>query len=845
MKLSLRDWRAIIATLLLPVLAAALTIWSISGRTNRFDQVPAAIVNLDEGVHMKVNGKDQLVPLGRQLAAGLMYPSEPVTTNLKWQLVKEDQAVEGLKHGEYQAIITIPKQFSKNLTTIGTKDATAALITVTSNDASSEIMGMISAQIADAAAHSMGSVFTEKMLDQLYLGFNEFKDQLGKAADGARQLDDGAHQLGDGTGQLQAGVWELSGGAWSLANGLGQANQGANDLAAGAGELNTGASKLSSGAHQLAGGLGKLRDGVSGTPGNPGLLGGMAEVNKGVNGPGGLAEGTKALAGGAGQLSEGVDKLTTGLQKITSVLVELEKLLPPDYLDRIPDTSGLEADLDRLDAILADSNSLLAALRGQIEGDANNVGVLPQLRAALAECEAQASGADQCAQLRAGIAALEQVMAQWPDSDVRIDELLTRLQTTITDLGLDKLRADLIRISKDIAAFTEQLREAGGFAGLDTQLTKLREGAAELAAGAAQLDAGVNGKGDASPGLASGIAQLYDGVKTLDGALNGTPTTPSLVGGSEQLAAGVDQLLGGTGQLATGAGALADGIGQASSGADQLAAGTDELGAGAGQLHEGVMELIAGTTRFATELADGAEQVPSYSDAERTKIVKMGAIPVKAEDSRLNAAASSANVVFPWAAAIVLWLGAFGSYLVMPGLRRRQLVSTNSATQVAWRSLWPALVLGLLQGAGVVVVATAMGVRPVNLVGTTFLLLLGVGVFAAVNQAMLAVAGARLGRLLAMLFLVVQVVSLGGVIPIETAPPAFHVIEGVMPLSILSAGLSHTVLGGQLTNMVGSVVPLLVWGLAAVGLTIVAASKARRLTGARVRQMSEKQAALA
>lgn len=845
MKLSLRDWRAIIATLLLPVLAAALTIWSISGRTNRFDQIPAAIVNLDEGVQMEVNGTNQLVPLGRQLAAGLMYPSEPITTNLNWQLVKEDQAERGLKHGEYQAIITIPKQFSKNVVTIGTKDATAALITVTSNDASSELMGMISAQIADAAAHSMGSVFTEKMLDRIYLGFNEFKEQISQAADGARQLDEGAHQLGEGSGQLHAGVGELSQGAWVLADGLGQANGGADELAAGAGELHAGAGKLSTGAHQLAAGLGKLRDGVSGTVGQPGLLGGLATLDKGVNGEGGLAAGTAALAGGAGQLSQGVTKLTTGLQKITSTLAQLEKLLPPQYLDRLPDTSGLEEALDRLDAMLADSNSLLAALRAQLEGDAHTVGVLPQLRAALDECQAQAGGQDDCAQLRAAISALEQVITQWPDSDPHLDNMLNRLRAAITNLGLDALREDLVRISQDIAAFTEQLRQSGGFTGLDHQLTQLRQGAAELAAGASQLDVGVNGAGAGKPGLASAVSQLHDGVKALDGALNGTPTTPSLVGGSQQLATGIDQLLGGTGQLAAGAGTLAEGIGQAHSGANQLAAGTDQLSVGSGQLHEGVMELIKGTTRFATELIQGAEQVPSYTDAERTRIVKMGAIPVKAQNSRLNAATSPANVVFPWAAAIVLWLGAFGSYLVMPGLRRRQLVSTNCATQVAWGSLWPALLLGLVQAVGVVVVATAMGVRPVNLVGTTFLLLLGVGVFAAVNQAMLAVAGARLGRLLAMLFLVVQVVSLGGVIPIQTAPPAFHLIEGVLPLSILSTGLSHTVLGGQLTNMVGAVVPLLVWGLAASALTVVAASKARRFTGSRVRQLLEKPSALA
>lgn len=841
MKLTLRDWRAIIATLLLPVLAAALTIWSISGRTNRFDQVPAAIVNLDEGVHMKVNGKDQLVPLGRELVAGLMYPSKPVSTNLNWQLVKEDQAVKGLTHGEYQAIITIPKEFSKHLTSIGTTEATPALITVTSNDASSEIMGKISEQIANVAAHSLGSVFTEKMLDKIYLGFNDIKDQMGKAASGAKELDSGAQRLGQGAGNLKDGISQLSEGAWALADGLGQANAGAQQLATGADALGSGADQLATGAHRLADGLGQLRDGVHGTASSPGLLGGMAALDKGVNGKGGLADGTKQLAQGASQLNQGVTTLTTSLQEVTSVLADLEKLLPEGYLDNLPDTTQLEKDLEQLDAILADSKSLLAALRAQIEGDSNNPGVLPQLRSALAQCEINATDPAQCAQLRNAITSLEAVLKDWPQSDPRIDEVLKRLHGAIRDLGLENLRAELLRISKELTDLADKLEQAGGFAGLDGKLTQLREGANALAVGAAQLDQGVNGKG----GLASAVTQLHEGVSAVDGALNGTATTPSLVGGSQRLAAGIDQLNAGSSKLADGAQTLAQGIGQAASGSSQLASGSSQLNDGASALHAGVMQLIRGTNRFATELADGAKQVPSYTDAQRTKIVKMGAIPVRTQDARLNEADSNANVVFPWAAAIVLWLGAFGSYLVMPGLRRKLLSSTNSSSKVAWLSLWPALALGLLQAAGVVVVATAMGVRPVNLLGTTALLILGVGVFAAVNQTMLAVAGARMGRLIALLFLVIQVVSLGGVIPIETAPPAFHAVEGVLPLSILSAGLSHTVLGGELTNILGSALPLLVWGLVALGLSVVAAAKARHVSGTRVRERAQKNQALA
>ncbi|MDO5721141.1 MAG: YhgE/Pip domain-containing protein [Actinomycetaceae bacterium] len=843
MNLSLRDWRAIIATLLLPVLAAALTIWSTSGRTDRFDQIPAAIVNLDKGVEMELNGTKQMVPLGRQLASGLMYPKEDVRTNLNWHLVKEENARTGLAEGKYQAVITIPEKFSENLVTIGTTDAKAALITVTSNDASSEIMGMISQQIADAAAHSMGSEFTERMLDQIYLGFNEMKDQLGQAADGAAQLDDGAKRLGQGSSALSSGAWQLSSGLTELSSGLGEASDGAQALAGGAGELNSGVGQLQAGANRLAGGLAQLGQGVAGTKQQPGLVGGVSAIDAGVNGPGGLAEGTKALAEGSAQLGEGVGTLTTSLQKVTKVLMELEQLLPEDYLEQIPSTAQIQADLERLEAALADSNGLLLALRGQLEGDANNVGLLPQLQAALTECEALATGPEDCQQLRAAIATVESVIAQWPTSNPEIDQVLARLNQALSDLGVEQLKDDLLRISRQIEEFTDRLQAAGGIKGIDAKLTELRDGANQLAAGAQELNLGVNGKPD-SPGLAQGISQLKDGINTVNTALNGDGTNPSLVGGSRQLASGINQLMAGTQALSSGADELAGGISQAADGAGQLTEGGSTLAQGASALDAGVMELIKGTTRFASELEDGAQQVPSYTDAERTRIVKMGAIPVRAQDDRINQATALANVVFPWAAAIVLWIGAFGAYLVMPGLRRRLLASTHTSWQVAWRSLWPALAIGALQALGVIVVATAMGVKPVNLIATTFLVALGVAVFAAVNQAMLAVAGARLGRLLALLFLVIQVVSLGGVIPIETAPEAFHAIEGVVPLSILSSGLSHTVLGGEIISLTSVIFRLLLWGVSSVILTVIAASKARQMSGTKILESVNKAQAL-
>ncbi|MDO5729149.1 MAG: YhgE/Pip domain-containing protein [Actinomycetaceae bacterium] len=827
MKLTLRDWRALVTVMLLPLLATALTLWSLANRAENFDQVPAALVNLDKGATMEVDGKEQFVPLGRELASGLMYPTEEVDTNLNWQLVTEDTAKNGLLNGDFQAIVTIPEKFSENLTTIGQKTATPALITVTSNDASSELVGVISKQIARVAATSMGSVMTEKMLDQIYLGFNEMADQLAQAADGAAQLDDGARQLGDGLSQLAYASDLLAGGTRDLSTGLGQLSGGAHDLSSGTYQLTDGLTQLASGANQLTLGIRQFRDGFVGTAQSPGLKDGIDQVNHAINDPHGLADGSNQLADGAAQLKDGIDQLTLGLQQITGPLAEFEKLIPPDFGKDIPRASEVEAVVERLRAALENSENLLAYVKEQLHGSADTVGIIPRLRQSVSECPVE-ERPEYCRQLELAVDDLETVVSTIPSSNQDVDAVLADFNGLMESLGVNEIVDEIISLQKKLEGYIQQLEDAGGFTGIDANLTRLRQGTAELSDGTRQLANGIAGTPDA-PGLAQGVAQLAEATELLRQGLDGTSNQAGLVSGAEQLAGGLDSAVPGVRQLADGAYQLAQGAEQSASGSRQLADGSAQLASGVGQASDGASELIAGTTRFANELKNGAEQVPTYTDAERTRIVKMAAVPIHSGSSTLNEARSGANVMFPWAAGFVLWIGAFATYLAMPGLRRKELASAHKPVRVAWNSFRWAALISIAQTIGVALVATMLGVRPQDLMTTTLLLGIGALSFTAVNQAMLAVAGARLGRIVALLFLVVQMVSLGGIVPIETAPEAFRALNAVLPLSVLTNGLTHTVMGGQLTTFFASVAPLVVWGAGAFGLTTMAANKARQV----------------
>ena len=242
-------WLTVLGVLLLPAVIGGVLVAALYNPTERLENMSAAIVNLDDPV--TIDG--QYTPLGRQLAAGLVEGSDDVESNLDWVLSNEDDASEGLRDGTYQAVVRIPEGFSAAATSsgqalAGSGDAAEqATIEVTTAPDALVIDEAITAQVADAATSTLGDTLSEATLSNLLIGFTTMGDQLGDAADGARQLASGAGEARTGADQLADGATALGDGVTQLGNGIGQLAAGARESADGAGELATGARALASG----------------------------------------------------------------------------------------------------------------------------------------------------------------------------------------------------------------------------------------------------------------------------------------------------------------------------------------------------------------------------------------------------------------------------------------------------------------------------------------------------------------------------------------------------------------------------------------------------------------------
>ena len=234
-------WLTIIGVLLLPVLIGGILVAALYNPAERLDSMSAAIVNEDEAV--EIDG--QTVPLGRQLTAGLVEGSDEIASNLDWTISNADDAAEGLADGTYQAVVTIPENFSAAATSTAPGGSPEqALIEVSTPPDSKVVDDAITAQVTSAAASIMGTQLSEVYLENVFLGFTTLGDQLGEAASGARQLADGATQaaggataLADGSGQLSSGASGLASGAGELAGGLDTIASGTRDAASGATQL--------------------------------------------------------------------------------------------------------------------------------------------------------------------------------------------------------------------------------------------------------------------------------------------------------------------------------------------------------------------------------------------------------------------------------------------------------------------------------------------------------------------------------------------------------------------------------------------------------------------------------
>ncbi|MGV0794402.1 YhgE/Pip family protein [Mycolicibacterium sp. XJ1819] len=250
-------------------------------------------------------------------------------------------------------------------------------------------------------------------------------------------------------------------------------------------------------------------------------------------------------------------------------------------------------------------------------------------------------------------------------------------------------------------------------------------------------------------------------------------------------------------KLRQGVTELDDGAHRLSSGLVQLADGGERLASGASELASGTSQLSNGAHLLATKLTEGAQQVPSWTPAQRVQVADTLSTPVALDEETDNRAATFGTGFAPFFLPLALFIGALIIWMLLTPLQARPIIYGLNAFRVVLVSYWPAVLLALCQVLVMyVVVHFGVGLQPRYPIPTIAFLGLVAAAFLALIQALNAVFGVAVGRVLTLAFLMLQLVSAGGIYPVETTARPFQIIHPFDPMTYAVNGLRQLTVGG-------------------------------------------------
>ncbi|MDR3661956.1 MAG: YhgE/Pip domain-containing protein [Mycobacterium sp.] len=289
----------------------------------------------------------------------------------------------------------------------------------------------------------------------------------------------------------------------------------------------------------------------------------------------------------------------------------------------------------------------------------------------------------------------------------------------------------------------------------------------------------------------------------------------------QQLTDKLNQLRNGAQQLATGNAQLASGLVQLDDGARQLKSGTSQLKDGSAKLKNGANEL-------ATKLGDGAKQVPTWTAQQQQAIADTIGGPVNLDSSHENGAPNFATGMAPFFLTLALFFGALVLWMVLRPLQNRPIAAEVMAIRVVLASYMPAAVIALFQSIILYcVVRFALGMHVAHPVAMLAFMMLVSVAFVAATQAINALVGPAVGRVLIMALLMLQMVSAGGMYPVETTSRPFQVLHTFDPMTFGVNGLRQLILGGIDGRLWQAIIVLLGIWIGALGISSLCARRNR------------------
>ena len=251
---------ALIFLLVVPLIYSGFFLAGYWNPYGKLDQLPVAVVNLDNGSEMD----DKPVEAGDDFVEQLKKQKE-----LDFHFVTAKEANTGLEEGTYYMVVTIPDDFSENVTTLMDEKPERAKLLYSVNPGKNFVASQISSTAVEKMTAKINASITKVYSEGILSKFQDVSKGLVDAGDGAGELHQGTADAKSGSEKLNDGLQDLNDGAHKL-------QTGSTKLLDGQEALTDGAKGLTSGSQNLYSGMKQLSDG------HDSLENGMNEVSKGV-----------------------------------------------------------------------------------------------------------------------------------------------------------------------------------------------------------------------------------------------------------------------------------------------------------------------------------------------------------------------------------------------------------------------------------------------------------------------------------------------------------------------------------------------------------------------------------
>lgn len=735
---------SLVGIIIVPVLYSLLYLKAFWDPYGSLDSLPIAVVNLDEGSTVdgkKVNYGDNVIDSLKE------------NDSVKWSFVSKDKAYDGLYGDKYYAIFQIDKDFSKQMLSAKNGTGKKATMKYICNEKKNYLAAQISSKIESSLKEQVQSSITKSYVEGAFDNLYEVKDGMIDAADGSSQITNGLQTINESVPDLSNGVSKLESGSNELYNGQNSLNQGLFALNAGLEEASTKASALSE-VSKLSSGASQINNGLSTAYSSSNILAnGINELYSNY---------TNKIYPAINQLSSGSSQLDSTLKASSGSLKELNQ-----GATSLKNNSKLVN--DGTDSIANGYSQVKEGTEKLISSTEQTSDVMNKLATALSSGDLSDTE-----KINNALA----ILSQYSQATSGSEEQLQNLQKGLNDLdnGITTYTNSVKQYTAGADAVADGANKlVSSFGQVNSAVTQINTGLNSLNTALTTKDNANKNFGDYFKDVNDGQGQLTSGLSTL-------------YTGSSALQAGVDEANSKIPTLLSGLNQLYDGSSSALTGSNKLLTGQKELNNGIQTLSssvptltDGVKKLYDGSTELTTALTDGSAKLQDGLVNSSKDMADFISDAVDLQVNPVNEVGGYGAGFAPYFMNLSLWVGAIMMYFVISLGNNDEDKNMSKFSKVFGKFVTSSIV-GVAQAILVGLAIMAIGLRPEHLLAYFGSLIFLSLVYISIVQLCITLFG-DVGRLLAIVLLVLQLASCGGTFPIELVPKIFQKLNPFMPFT--------------------------------------------------------------